>query len=67
MLLYMLLRNVHGYPFITTTLGQAIPALVLDAVCNKTIYHAHCTVLRVFQYLYPSAKVDHYFDHHPTA
>lgn len=44
-------------------MGQAVPALVLDADCIYTMYIA--LFLECFRTYHPPTRVDHYFDHHP--
>lgn len=67
MLLYTLLRNVNVYIsfYNSTTLGQAIPALVLDAT-SQNIYYIALFLECVSTYL-PSITVNHYFDRHSMA
>lgn len=66
-MLYTLLRNVNVYIsfYNSTTLGQAIPALVLDATSQNIYYIA--LFLECFSTYPPSITVDHYFDRHSMA
>lgn len=48
----------------STTLGQAVLALVGDAVCNHQNVYYIVLFLECFNSFHPLTKVNHYFDHH---
>lgn len=66
----MLLRNDDVNPFLTVPLGGRLSQhwfwmLYMQPVRIYTTYSA--LFLECFNTYHPSARVDHYFDHHPGA